>query len=55
MPRSTVQLPATSPAIDVGSNSAPDLPKKDFAGKPRIVDGNGDGSKIVDMGAYEIQ
>ncbi len=49
------QLTATSPAIDVGSNSAPDLPKKDFAGKPRIVDGNGDGSKIVDMGAYEFQ
>ncbi len=50
-----LQLQAGSPAIDAGTNSAPDLPKKDLAGKPRIVDGNGDGSKIVDIGAYEFQ
>jgi hypothetical protein len=49
------ELTAASPVIDMGSNSAPDLPKKDFAGNPRIVDGNGDGSKIIDMGAYEFQ
>jgi len=49
------QLTATSPAIDAGSNSAPDLPKKDLAGKPRIVDGDGDGDTIIDMGAYEFQ
>jgi hypothetical protein len=53
--RGNYQLQAGSPAIDVGSNSAPDLPKKDFAGKPRIVDGDGDGDKIIDMGAYEFQ
>jgi hypothetical protein len=48
------QLSATSPAIDIGTNSAPHLPKKDLAGKPRIVDGNGDGKAIVDAGAYEF-
>ena len=50
-----LQLQAGSPAIDAGTNSAPDLPKKDLAGKPRIVDGDGDGDKIVDIGAYEFQ
>lgn len=49
------QLQTGSPVIDVGNNSAPDLPKKDLAGNPRIVDGNGDGTKIIDMGAYEFQ
>jgi hypothetical protein len=49
------QLQASSPVIDMGSNSAPDLPKKDLAGKPRIVDGDGDGDTIIDMGAYEFQ
>jgi hypothetical protein len=43
------RLMAGSPAIDVGNNSAPDLPKKDVAGKPRIVGGT------VDVGAYEFQ
>jgi hypothetical protein len=43
------QLKATSPAINAGSNSAPDLPTKDLAGHPRIVGGT------IDMGAYEFQ
>ena len=43
-----------SPAIDVGSNSAPALPSKDFAGNPRIINGNGGTTAIVDMGAYEF-
>jgi len=43
------QLLKTSPAINAGTNSAPDIPKKDFAGRPRIVGG------IIDMGAYEYQ
>jgi len=42
------RLMAGSPAIDVGDNSAPDLPAKDFAGHPRIVNGT------VDLGAYEF-
>jgi hypothetical protein len=44
-----------SPAIEAGDNSAPNLPKKDLANKARIVDGDGDGTKTVDMGAYEFQ
>jgi predicted outer membrane repeat protein len=50
-----LRLQATSPAIDAGDNSTPDLPKKDLASKPRIVDGNGDGNAVIDMGAYEFQ
>jgi hypothetical protein len=43
------RLQSGSPAIDTGTTSAPDLPYKDFANKPRIVDGT------IDMGAYESQ
>ena len=43
------QLQSGSPALDAGNNSAPHLPAKDLAGKPRIVDA------IVDIGAYEFQ
>src|SRR4029077_16057062 len=44
-----LRLQAGSPAIDAGTNSAPNLPRKDLAGKQRIVNG------IVDIGAYEFQ
>lgn len=47
-------LSAGSPAIDAGSNSAPDLPARDFCGNPRIVDG-GSGTATVDIGGYEFQ
>ena len=40
-----------SPAIDVGDNSA--LPATDQRGYPRIADGDGNGSAIVDLGAVE--
>jgi parallel beta-helix repeat protein len=43
------RLQSGSPAIDAGTTSAPDLPLRDFANKPRIVDGT------IDMGAYESQ
>ena len=44
-----------SPAIDAGSNSAPNLPTTDFDGQPRIQDGNLDGTVTVDMGIDEFR
>jgi hypothetical protein len=43
-----------SPAIDVGDKTAPGLPTKDLAGNPRVINGNGGSTAIVDMGAYEF-
>ena len=43
-----------SPAVDAGNNSAPNLSTTDFDGNPRVVDGNGDGIAVVDLGAYEL-
>jgi hypothetical protein len=51
---SDLRLQPTSPAIDAGANTAPGLPSTDFAGNPRLFDGNGDGTATVDLGAYEI-
>ena len=48
-------LLADSPAIDAGDNSAPNLPELDLDGNPRIVDGHGTGTPIIDMGVYEFQ
>ena len=42
-----------SPCIDAGSNDAPNLPAYDFEGDDRIIDGNGDGTAVVDMGVDE--
>jgi Periplasmic copper-binding protein (NosD) len=42
-----------SPVIDVGSNSAPNLPPFDFDGGLRIQPATLGGSPIIDMGAYE--
>ena len=44
-----------SPCIDVGRNHVPGLANYDFDGNPRIVDGSGIGSAIIDLGAYEFQ
>ncbi len=49
------RLLAGSPGIDVGLNSALGLPSTDLDGLPRIVDGSGHKTFIVDMGAYEFQ
>lgn len=54
-PSSDQRLQSSSPAVDTGSNSAPGLPSTDLDGNPRIVDGNGDGFPVVDMGVYELQ
>ncbi|UCE38709.1 MAG: hypothetical protein JSW00_05635, partial [Thermoplasmata archaeon] len=48
------RLKSNSPCIDVGDNSAPGLPPTDFHGNPRICDGDGDGTAVVDMGAFEF-
>ena len=48
------QLQSTSPAIDAGTLSVPHLPSTDFLGNPRVVDGNGDGTALPDMGAFEF-
>jgi hypothetical protein len=42
-----------SPAIDAGSNAASGVSDSDFEGGPRIVDGDGDGTAVIDMGAFE--
>ncbi len=47
------RLGPTSPLIDMGDNTIPDLPSTDFLGNSRIIDGDQNGSIIVDMGAYE--
>lgn len=51
---SNFRLKGGSPAIDLGNNSVPDLPSTDIAGSPRIINGNGGTTAIVDMGAYEF-
>ena len=47
------QLTTTSPCIDTGLNSAPNLSERDLTGNIRKWDGNADGTNIVDMGCYE--
>ncbi len=47
-------LGPNSPCIDAGTNSPPDgLPATDREGLARCVDGDGDGTAVVDMGAHE--
>ena len=47
-------LQATSPAVDAGNNSAPNLPPKDIDGDNRIINATGKPGAIVDMGADEF-
>jgi RHS repeat-associated protein len=51
------RLSVNSPCIDAGTNTITDLTlqDKDMSGLQRIVDGDQNGSLIVDMGAYEYQ
>jgi hypothetical protein len=50
----SLALTIGSPCIDTGDNGVV-TGDHDLAGNPRIVDGNGDGVAVVDMGAYEFQ
>lgn len=49
-----LHLRPDSPAIDAGNNAALFMPLYDFDGDARILDGNGDGTAIVDMGVDEV-
>jgi hypothetical protein len=46
---------SASPCVDAGDNDAPGLATTDLAGNPRVADGDGDGTAVVDMGAFELQ
>ena len=48
------RLGAGSAAIDAGDNSNAAIPTADLDGSARLVDGDGNGSTVVDMGAYEF-
>ena len=50
------ELEWDSPLIDAGNPHAVFLPvPTDLAGNPRVVDGNGDGTAVIDIGAFEYQ
>ncbi len=52
----THALQNTSPAVDAGDSLVSNPPSGDQRGEnfPRIQDGDEDGSKIIDIGAYEL-
>jgi len=54
-PNLDLNLSETSPCIDAGvvDTTGMNLPLYDLGGNPRVVDGNGDGIAIIDMGCYE--
>ncbi len=48
-------LQAASPCIDMGCNTAPEVPGTDFEEDSRIIDGDRNGEAVVDMGADEYK
>jgi len=49
-----LHLRPTSLAIDAGAIAESALPELDFDGDSRVIDGDGDGTKTVDIGAFEF-
>jgi hypothetical protein len=47
--------PAQGSSLVDAADSSGSLPATDQAGNPRVVDGNGDGVAVADIGAYERQ
>jgi hypothetical protein len=47
------RIAAGSPCIDAANNAAVTVPT-DLDGRPRIIDGDGDGTTTVDMGPFEL-
>ena len=47
-------LSSSSPCIDAGDNLAPAIPDEDVDGDPRILEGDGVGKPVVDMGLDEF-
>ena len=48
------RLRPTSPLVDAG-NPGVFGPSFDLDGEPRVIDGDGDGTSVRDLGAYELQ
>ncbi|MBN2425455.1 MAG: T9SS type A sorting domain-containing protein [Calditrichaceae bacterium] len=50
---SNFRLKGESPCIDAGSSNSDLIPKFDLEYNERILDGNGDSTKLIDIGCYE--
>ena len=53
VPNKNYHLQSNSPAIDAGTNNAPDLPLQDLDGNPRIAGSTTGCTGTVDLGVYE--
>lgn len=51
--RSDYRPTASSPVVDTGDDTIVALPALDLRGTPRTLDGDGDGTAVVDLGALE--